>query len=487
MAHHKANAPENSPMRRLFGRLTSPDRMSSRRAIIFIFSLAFIVRAVVLLTARDVDYGFSAGFKLAETARNFLEGRGLAWDARYLAALNEEAFRENPLKPKLEVFEAVPPLEPSPESLESFRGRPPGYSLVVAATWAMFGKKLFLYSQILFVLLDIAACLLIWWLTKELFGPTMALAAGVLYALSLPHATLSIFPGHDAINAFPVAACLAFFWMGLKRNSWPLYVASGIAAGAGSWIRQEPYLMPVVLAIALAVTGRFKEALRYLVLAQAAAFLTVAPWGLRNADMFGKFQIVSPAYAHNLLQGLLESDNPWGIKCDDQWVKAFVRSKGVDALYHTPEFNKVCMDEFLRLLELEPLFYVKRIVKRSITSLFPTIMPFEAAYTRYWRNLLGREGVLGFFMAHPVETLAPLFYKLMWLFLWIGSCCVFLGINRISQPKKTMIWALAGTTLYYWTTHVPMHLEYRFILPGYFPLMILGAEGWRRMAAWKKV
>jgi hypothetical protein len=204
----------------------------SRSGFWWVVSAAILVRLFVFVHARSLEYGSSAAFKLGDTARNILEGRGIMWDPLYLKMLNEESRSRDAINPPFELFEEVIPPSPSPERLEPFRGRPPGYSFILAATWKIFGKKLFVYSQAFFVFLDLCACIGIWWLAGRIFGERAGFVSGMCYALMFPNAVMSIFPGHDAIGTFPLVFGAFFYWLGFRNegsNYELLYLAVAVS------------------------------------------------------------------------------------------------------------------------------------------------------------------------------------------------------------------------------------------------------------------
>lgn len=449
----------------------------SRSGFWWVVSAAILVRLFVFVHARSLEYGSSAAFKLGDTARNILEGRGIMWDPLYLKMLNEESRSRDAINPPFELFEEVIPPSPSPERLEPFRGRPPGYSFILAATWKIFGKKLFVYSQAFFVFLDLCACIGIWWLAGRIFGERAGFVSGMCYALMFPNAVMSIFPGHDAIGTFPLVFGAFFYWLYIENSQIRYLFAAGIVIAFGTLIRQEPYLLPVVFAGALVLTRQWKKAMVVFVVMQSMVVLANIPWTTYNKKMFGKSIPLSPSVAGNLLAGIGDSPNPWGVKASDAWLRDFVASKVGLQPYHSIEFNRVCKDEFLRIVKEDPVWYVMSVVRRGIKSLTPTIMPFRNSYS-YFKETGNAGGLLSFASTYPIQAVVPFIFKLLWVFLW-GSTLWFLLFSWRGWDLNRRAFALAmfGTPLYYFTSHVLMHCEARFLLPGYFALVLLGGAG----------
>ncbi len=448
-----------------------------KNRILVVFLVAFIVRLGVFIGARDIDYGFSAAFKLGNVAHNLLTGQGLVWEPAVIEALNAESIRVDPSRPQLDVFEKVKEV-PEPHQMETYRGRPPGYSMILAATWKLFGHERFVYSQALFSLLDALSGIFIFLLAAEFFGATVAFIAGLIYAIGLPFAVLAILPGHDAIGTLPLTAGLYFIWRGLKNNSPLFLMGGGISIGLGTLVRQEPFFIPFLIAFPLLFVKEWKKALQVFIFAQMFVFLVNLPWIIRNRQMTGKGDVFSPAYGATLLAGIGAYPNRWGVEASDSWIYEFVKNKGSSAVAHSPEFNRICLDEFKRILKEDPLWYVSIVVRRGIKSMAPTLMPFEKGYTRYYLNERKNVSIMEFARSHPIEFIVPVFFKGLWALLWLFSVLILFD-RRFSggTTQRAFLLGLLLIVIYYVSSHMLMLTEARFLLPGFFPLIILGSAG----------
>lgn len=428
-----------------------------------------LVRLAVFIPAHNLDHSIAAAFKLADVARHYSEGHGFVYDQRYLDQLNKVSVESDPVHPRLELLEDVPPPPYDSTQVQSFRGRPPGYSVVLASTWKIFGHKKFIYSQIFFCALDLLACVFVFLLGRAVFGEKVALMAGLLYAINISSATMSTFPIHDAIGSSLLAAAtyLIFSSENPNRAKW---ILAGVLLGASSLIRQEAYLVPVVFMIAFAMKKQWRNVALSFLLVQLVVVLMSAPWSARNKQQFGQSTTFSPAYAANLFAGLGEEGNPWGIVQSDPWVVQYVTDRIGRQPLHSTEFNGILMQAFLEAVKQHPLAYVKIVIKRTIKFLMPTLMPFEKSYSRYYKQVEGKTGVIGYIAEYPFLFLMAILSKVYWIVLW--------GLSLVAlKENKAVSWALLGLALYYLLAHVPMHTESRFILPGYFGLTILGAQG----------
>jgi 4-amino-4-deoxy-L-arabinose transferase-like glycosyltransferase len=161
--------------------------------------------------------------------------------------------------------------------------RTPGYPLLLASTFALFGVGA---GGILIVqhLLAVASCALVTWTATRVTTPLAALVVGVLYALEPWSLALASYALTETATAFAVvlAAALALGW---RLATVPAAIALGAALVAACLMR--PAVQSMVPFFALAwLLGLSVEPRRRLVLAAtivAAAALCCAPWLAYNA------------------------------------------------------------------------------------------------------------------------------------------------------------------------------------------------------------
>ncbi len=456
-----------------------------KRGLIVVLAGVALFRFFVLFSTHQQD-NTAMALKLGETARNVMNGHGFAWDPLYLQMLNEESLKQDPLRPQWEVFEKTPPPMFDASRLQSFRGRPPGYSVILSVLWTLTGHLKFIYAQILFCLLDLVTVFLLWWLANALFGSRPALGAAFLYGFHISFALLSINPSHDAMSSFPLIAGACLLYWAIKK-SWWFFIPAGILFGAASLIRQEPMFIPIVFAGALFLAGMKKRAFQALLLMQGLVILMNVPWNLRAKQQFGESSPFTHSFSALLLEGIGETPNPWGIQASDVWLRGFVKGKGVDTPFHSKDFNRVCMEEFSRIVRENPAWVAGSVVKRAVRCLMPTVMPIESSFYFYSTVLKKEGGFGGYVREHPLHMGVTAGLKGLWLLLWFGSIWTVVVVVRSGdQERKALVLALGGISVYYFLTHIPMHCEYRYLLPGYAPLVLCGVNGWFQMLGKKK-
>ncbi len=122
----------------------------------------------------------------------------------------------------------------------------------------------------------------------------MALAAGGLVATSFWHLAISRIGLRAVTQPLLQAVTLALLWRGLRKSSWWLLVAAGVACGLTGYTYLAARLFPLPLALFLATLALWDRPRRRLRVAQAGVFggiaaLVFAPLGLfflRNPEHF---------------------------------------------------------------------------------------------------------------------------------------------------------------------------------------------------------
>ena len=169
---------------------------------------------------------------------------------------------------------------------------PPGYSLVLAGMFKLFGAGLW-PAKALNVALSAATVVLTYALGARAFDRR----AGLLGALAL-----ALFPGHVYFSTLIMAEVLFGFvfvlllylllrWTLDERQArWPELMALGAIAGCATLIRSEAVLLPAGIALLwkIALPG-WRTPARYAALLSAGFVLTMAPWVIRNGVRFHEF------------------------------------------------------------------------------------------------------------------------------------------------------------------------------------------------------
>jgi 4-amino-4-deoxy-L-arabinose transferase-like glycosyltransferase len=191
---------------------------------------------------------------------------------------------------------------------------PVGYPGLLAPFYALIGP----YLVVAFAVNVILGCIAVagaYHLGKLLFGENAGRLSGLLVAVHPTFVLMSTVLASE--NAYCAALPWAFWLMvrdARERGSAPwLAPAAGVVIGLLAYVR-SPALM--LLAGPLVFGWVEKAALRRTLVhagvVALAAFITLAPWGLRNQRYFGKFSVTSYNGGCNLYLGNnAHSDGAW--------------------------------------------------------------------------------------------------------------------------------------------------------------------------------
>jgi len=173
--------------------------------------------------------------------------------------------------------------------------KPPLYPALLAAWWHLCGDNFFAL-RLLGATAGAATCGVTWWIAKRLFGPRVALAAGLLIAL---HRTALFFDGE--LLETSVATLLHMLGLALVLRAGEPKSSGGRAALAGAVLGLGALARPVILLFTL-VGGAWLGRRRLAPLAAGFA-LALAPATLHNAVRGHDAVLVSANWGLNFYLG----------------------------------------------------------------------------------------------------------------------------------------------------------------------------------------
>jgi 4-amino-4-deoxy-L-arabinose transferase-like glycosyltransferase len=181
--------------------------------------------------------------------------------------------------------------------------RPPGTSLIWAGLYKVFGRR---YDVIRTFNCAVGAAT-VWFvyaIGSRCFGPIVGLLGAGIYAawpIALLYSTtlLSEPPGTFFFLAY-LHACLVF----AERRTWGTAAGAGVYLGLTLLTRPNPLpMIPLTAVWALWQFRRDSQALVRGISIPLIALVTLSPWWVRNAVVFGKFIPISTMGGSVLLQG----------------------------------------------------------------------------------------------------------------------------------------------------------------------------------------
>jgi Dolichyl-phosphate-mannose-protein mannosyltransferase len=184
---------------------------------------------------------------------------------------------------------------------------PPGYSIVMAASFKLFGETE-TPLRVLQIICDAAAAVLVFFIAAELLPLAAATIAASLMAVS-PHASYySLRLSPDSLAVLPILVAILLIIRAHRQPRLYIVAAAGAMLGLSCWLRGNSMLLAPFLAVAVFMLLERGKGLRYSLALMAAALIVVSPITLRNWIVYRRFIPVSLPSGVNLIQGIAEFD-----------------------------------------------------------------------------------------------------------------------------------------------------------------------------------
>jgi len=169
--------------------------------------------------------------------------------------------------------------------------RTPGYPLFAGALDILGGTALIYLTQ---AILQSVNCVIIFLLTRKLFGEKAALIASLLCATDLMLAILNFSALSEVLYVFLISLSALVILPSIlepRRQHIPLFFLGGLLLGFAIHVRPAGLYLPIVYSVATLIAGVWggwwKKALSASVALVLGAALLVLPWVVRNHAIFG--------------------------------------------------------------------------------------------------------------------------------------------------------------------------------------------------------
>lgn len=188
------------------------------------------------------------------------------------------------LKGDLKTF-VVGPAPPADANILTY---PPGYPLLSAAIFKLFGESdsVLRLAQ---VCGDSLAAVIIFFLALELFPAGVAIIAGMLTAFSpqLSYYSLLLIP--DSPTAVPILLAIYCLVLAYNRPRMLTVVLAGLFLGLACWLRANALMLAPFLAVVILILFQPGKRLRFAAALVCTTILVIAPITIRNGLVFGHF------------------------------------------------------------------------------------------------------------------------------------------------------------------------------------------------------
>lgn len=215
---------------------------------------------------------------------------------------------------------------------------PPGYSILIVA---LYGRNLnqerYTLLRFIQVVCDSANAALIFLIMAELFPAGIAIAGGLLVALSPHLAYYSLWLSPDSLAVFPITLGIYLLLLSIINRRLAMAIAAGVCLGLSCWLRSNALLLAPLLGLALFFFSQPKTSLKLCLGLMCGTILTISPILIRNYVISGHAAVLTVVKGLNLVQGIgeLDVEGRFGMPVGDR------EAAEKDAEWHNkPEYRK---------------------------------------------------------------------------------------------------------------------------------------------------
>jgi 4-amino-4-deoxy-L-arabinose transferase-like glycosyltransferase len=171
--------------------------------------------------------------------------------------------------------------------------RSPGFVLVLAGIFALFGKSL-LMVQVIQYLMSVVTAVIVYLISQRLFRVKLVSLFAVFLFLFHPISMLSdTRAGTDTTLTLCLTGTIWLLLKAIDSQSWWVFVLSGLTLGYTMLVKATVALIFPVVFLFLILTPKFRGSLwvtlGQFVLVAITAALVMTPWVVRNYNISGRF------------------------------------------------------------------------------------------------------------------------------------------------------------------------------------------------------
>lgn len=198
--------------------------------------------------------------------------------------------------------------------------RSPGYVLLLTGLFSLFGKSL-AAAQIVNILCGLATAYVIVLITVKWVIPRTASidnGSNIEWTLLLPAVLYLFYPGIilaetrggvESLFTLLLTGFVFLLYRVIEFNRYKDFAAAGAALGLTMLVKSTPALIPVVFFPYLLLRAKpsgvtWSSVVAKFTVMGLAAFIVLAPWGLRNYELTGEFLLTSTVKGTTAQQGL---------------------------------------------------------------------------------------------------------------------------------------------------------------------------------------
>jgi len=449
-------------------------------------SAAFILRLLLIFYAGNLHCDTGRMIPLYDLGANLADTGQLWQDTSYVRGafsyLYRTGRRENiDYKDMVRLIRPTRAYQTNPHITDTW-----GYPVLLGALWKITGYKSFIMVQFFQVVLDclalVVCALMILYVFKT---PRCAWCVAWAYALFVPFAFLTVLPNRDYFAAWgALFSCAGVIMAPRASRPWLWCLGAGFAVALFSWFRATIFLLPVWYALWLLWQFPRHSLLRRVVYAFLPGIVTVfffvVPFSAQYHHRYGTWSFSAGITGPSLWEGLGRFSDKYHFRYND--VLAYNRA--VELGYPagepawTPAFGRLLKEDALSVIRADPLFYFAVMARRYVRFFFarPPMVLSEKYWVSYEESALS---VTEFVRRHPVLFIEKSIKTICAYVLPLGALAVFFLV----APWRNSLLLLLGIWQYRLLVGTPIHLEDRYVMECYFPVVVVCALGCCRLVS----
>jgi len=266
---------------------------------------------------------------------------------------------------------------PSPPGEADILTYPPGYPIVMATVFKIFGES-DSAMRVFQITCDAITAVLLFFLALEFVPWKIATIAGALAALSPQFAYYSVILIPDSLVTLPLLLALYFLVRGVKQNRLRSIVFAGLFIGISCWLRSNALLLAPFLALLLLLIVDRARRWRYAGVLVATTFIVIAPITIRNVLVFHHFIPLSLGAGQMLTVGISDYDKErhFGLPGTDletvtHEAEAYGRPEFANSLFggDGPMRDRDRTSRAIGVIKSHPFWFAGVVLRRAISML----------------------------------------------------------------------------------------------------------------------
>jgi hypothetical protein len=196
----------------------------------------------------------------------------------------------------------------SPLSDPNTLGHPPGYSILIALIFSVFGESN-TAIQFVQIICDALTAVVIFLIVAELLTLNAAVVTGMMAAFAPQFAWNSVLLLPDTLAVLPILLAVYCLTRAARKPRLSTFVIAGLLVGISCWLRANAMLLTFFLAGVVPLLFKGEKQWRYALAVVCGTLVIVLPLTLRNAIVFHRFIPLSLGAGQTLLEGIADYDS----------------------------------------------------------------------------------------------------------------------------------------------------------------------------------